>query len=54
MGFLGYAGDIRFHGRRREDTEKFVDGCGNSDMKVLLCEGTRIYENFSKTSFFCE
>ena len=34
---------------RRADTEKFVDKCGDSDLKILLCEGTRIYENTSKT-----
>jgi ribonuclease J len=49
MGSIGYTGDVRFHGRRRVDTEKFVDKCGNSDLKILLCEGTRIYENTSKT-----
>jgi ribonuclease J len=27
MGSIGYTGDIRFHGRRRADTEKFIDQC---------------------------
>ena len=54
MGSIGYTGDIRFHGRRRSDTEKFVEGCGNSDMKVLLCEGTRVYENLSKSELDVE
>lgn len=48
-GSVGYTGDISYHGRRRSDTEKFVERCGTSDMKVLLCEGTRINENLSKT-----
>jgi ribonuclease J len=54
MGSVGYTGDIRYHGRRRSDTEKFVERCRTSDMKVLLCEGTRIHENSSKTEFDVE
>jgi ribonuclease J len=46
---VGYTADIRFHGRRTEDTQKFVERCGESDIKLLLCEGTRIHENSSRT-----
>ena len=53
-GSIGYTGDIRFHGRRGSQTQKFVEGCGNSDMNVLLCEGTRIQEKFSKTELDVE
>jgi ribonuclease J len=49
IGSIGYTGDIRFHGRRRSDTQKFVERCGNSDLNILLCEGTRIHEDYSKT-----
>ena len=34
--------DLRFHGRRKKDTENFVKKCGESSIDVLLCEGTRI------------
>ncbi len=48
-GSIGYTADIRYHGRRPRDTEKFVERCGNSDIDYLLCEGTRINESFSQT-----
>jgi ribonuclease J len=54
MGSIGYTGDIRFHGRRRSDTQKFVEGCRNSDLIILLCEGTRIHEDYSKTELDVE
>ena len=53
-GSIGYTGDIRFHGRRGSDTQRFVERCGNSDINVLLCEGTRVQENFSKTELDVE
>lgn len=53
-GSLGYTADIRFHGRRPLETQKFVDTCGNSNMDVLLCEGTRVQEQFSKTELDVE
>jgi len=53
-GSVGYTGDIRYHGRRQSDTEKFVERCGTSEMNVLLCEGTRIHENSSKTELDVE
>ena len=36
-GSIGYTADIRFHGRRSLNTQRFVDRCGNSDIDVLLC-----------------
>jgi len=41
-GSIGNTADLRFHGRRKEDTEKFVQRCAESDLDVLLCEGTRV------------
>jgi ribonuclease J len=41
-GLIGYTADIRFHGRRQKDSEEFVENCSNSDLKILLCEGTQI------------
>lgn len=53
-GSIGYTADIRFHGRRPLETRKFVDLCRNSDLDVLLCEGTRVQEEFSKTELDVE
>jgi ribonuclease J len=53
-GSIGYTGDIRFHERRSSDTQNFVEQCGNSDLKVLLCEGTRIHEDYSETELDVE
>ena len=41
-GSIGNTADLRFHGRRKDDTEKFVQRCAESDLDVLLCEGTRV------------
>jgi ribonuclease J len=41
-GTIGNTADLRFHGRRSKDTEKFVEKCGESDIDLLLCEGTRV------------
>jgi ribonuclease J len=46
-GSIGYTADIRFHGRRRENSEKFVDSCSKAGLEILLCEGTRIRESVS-------
>ena len=48
-GAVGYTADIRFHGRRRKDSEEFVERCAQSDLGYLLCEGTRIHEINSRT-----
>lgn len=53
-GTISYTADIRFHGRRKSDSQEFVEKCGNSDVDVMLCEGTRITETFSKTEFEVE
>lgn len=53
-GSIGYTADIRYHGRRATDTQAFVDRCGESELDLLLCEGTRKAETFSKTEFEVE
>jgi ribonuclease J len=53
-GSIAYTADIRFHGRRRSDSEAFVERCGQSNPDILLCEGTRVHETFSKTEFEVE
>jgi ribonuclease J len=47
-GSIAYTADLRYHGRRKSDTEKFVERCGSSGLDYLLCEGTRIHETYSK------
>jgi ribonuclease J len=53
-GSVAYTADIRFHGRRPNETKKFVERCDNSHIDFLLCEGTRINETFSETEFKVE
>ena len=53
-GSIAYTADIRFHGRRRSDSEKFVDTCAASSPDLLLCEGTRVHESFTQTEMQVE
>ena len=53
-GTIAYTADLRYHGRRKSDTEGFVERCGRSDLDYLLCEGTRIHETYSKTEYEVE
>lgn len=46
--------DIRFHGRRAKESERFIERCARSDLDVLLCEGTRINKKNSKTELDVE
>jgi len=41
-GNLVYTGDIRFHGSKGEQSERFVEKAKLAKPKWLLCEGTRI------------
>jgi ribonuclease J len=53
-GSIAYTADIRFHGRRKQESEKFVEKCATSDVDHILCEGTRIDEPTSTTEFEVE
>jgi mRNA degradation ribonuclease J1/J2 len=53
-GSIACTADIRFHGRRGADTERFLEKCATSDLDYLLCEGTRIAETNSKTELDVE
>jgi len=53
-GSIGYTGDIRFHGRRESSTKDFIEKCSNSEIDILLCEGTRVVEEFSQTELDVE
>lgn len=53
-GSIGNTADLRFHGRRKNDTKKFVQRCAESDLDVLLCEGTRVDAPASITEYDVE
>ena len=53
-GSIANTADLRFHGRRAKDTEKFVERCSESSLDLLLCEGTRIASTSSRTEFDVE
>lgn len=53
-GSIAYTADIRFHGRRKKESESFIEKCANSTPDILLCEGTRVHETFSQTEFEVE
>lgn len=42
-GWVGYTGDIRFHGKRREDTRRFAEELAALEPVALLCEGTHTH-----------
>lgn len=44
-GSIIYTGDIRFHGRKGKDTERFVEKAAESDPELLLTEGTHINDS---------
>ena len=53
-GTIANTADLRFHGRRPEETQKFVERCSESSLDLLLCEGTRISKDPSITEFDIE
>lgn len=53
-GTFSYTADIRFHGRRTSDSERFVEECAESDLDKMLCEGTRINKTGSITELDVE
>jgi ribonuclease J len=53
-GTIANTADLRFHGRRAKDTEKFVEKCAESSLDLLLCEGTRIDKDPSLSEFDVE
>ena len=53
-GMIANTADLRFHGRRKKDTEKFVEKCSEASLDLLLCEGTRIHKDSSLTEFDVE
>ena len=48
-GSIIYTGDIRFHGRRGEETINFMNKCKETEPDILLIEGTRINEQSTGT-----
>ena len=53
-GTIGYTADLRFHGRRKEESEKFIERCADSNLDHLLCEGTRLAKDKSQTEYQVE
>ncbi len=53
-GVVANTGDLRFHGRREKDTEKFVEQCSESSIDLMLCEGTRVDKSPSITEYEVE
>ena len=53
-GTIGYTADLRFHGRRKQESQKFVEKCASSDLDHILCEGTRIDKTSSQTEYDVE
>lgn len=43
-GWVGYTGDLRFHGGSSHQTEEFVEQLQQLQPYVLMCEGTRLQE----------
>ena len=48
-GWVGYSGDLRFHGAHAQDSWDFADGLGDLQLSALLCEGTRLSGGNSTT-----
>ena len=53
-GTIAYTADIRYHGRREDDTEGFVKRCAAEDIDAMLCEGTRLDVEGTKTEYDVE
>jgi len=53
-GDIGHTADIRFHGRKPQDSQNFVDKCSSENVDYLLCEGTRINKQDSVTELDVE
>jgi ribonuclease J len=45
VGWVGYTGDLRLHGRRGEQTQRAVEEMGALHPRILICEGTRAGED---------
>ncbi len=43
-GAVVYTGDIRFHGRRADLSEKFIEAAREAEPEIIISEGTRIKE----------
>jgi ribonuclease J len=49
-----YTGDLRFHGRHKDWTDKFVEACKSAKPDILLAEGTRIISKTANTEEYVE
>ena len=53
-GPLVYTGDLRFHGRQKQLSYKFVEKASDEKPKILISEGTRIREKEAKTEEYVQ
>ena len=53
-GSIANTADLRFHGRRADETQSFVDKCADSSLDLILCEGTRVDKTSSLTEYDIE
>jgi len=49
---LIYTGDLRLHGIRGKLTQKLIDEAASEEVDVMLCEGTRIAEEESRSEIY--
>ena len=49
-----YTGDLRLHGAWGDLTQRFIDEVAKEDVDILLCEGTRINEEESRSEEYVE
>jgi ribonuclease J len=49
LGWVGYTGDLRFHGKASYHTERFIEEMRQLSPYILVCEGTRLKEERGAT-----
>jgi ribonuclease J len=53
-GTIVYTGDLRFHGRLADASEKFAETAAKAEPDIMLCEGTRIDETENASEEFVQ
>lgn len=54
MGALVYTGDLRFHGRQKQLSYKFVEKVSNENPVFMISEGTRVREKEARTEEYVQ
>jgi ribonuclease J len=50
-GTIVYTGDLRSHGPRSDMTDEFIEKAKNANPIAMICEGTRVVENETRTLY---